>query len=244
MARRLTGLKREQASLARRIAKTELAEMRAAVARAKQAKRARLVAVSAAIASARERLKGRVARFRGQWRDWVNARVDEMRADAQRRYNKARSKARAKGTTAVQRAEGELAARRLLEQRISAAADWRRDQRQRGHRSTFVARAESDDQVRANLPPELLPVWERFKNRVKTRVPGKSRTEAFMEWVEENEDEIVSAMGDIAERQARETFERGESEAEYQERLKREQRRQPKKAAAWEYEALDEAIPF
>jgi hypothetical protein len=229
--------------LARRLSREERAQLRGAVDRARAAKRARINAVRAAIRRARARLADRLAAFRAQWREWVNERVAEMRADAERRYRAAREKARARGNTAIARAEAELAARDALEQRVRMGSAWKRDQLRRGHGSTFSRRQESDEQVRNNLPAELQPVWERFKSRVQTRVPGKSRTEAFVEWVSENEADVVAAMGAVAERQARETFERGESEARYLERLEREQRRRPRAGSDWVYSDLD-AIPF
>lgn len=53
-----------------------------------------------------------------------------------------------------------------------------------------IAKSESDDEVKGNIPPELLPTWERMKRAIKGS-PHKSRTETFLEWVEAHPSEIV-----------------------------------------------------
>jgi hypothetical protein len=59
-------------------------------------------------------------------------------------------------------------------------------------RSTARERTqEDDDAVRSNLPPELVPVFERHRKSFKGS-PKRSRTEAFLEWAEENPDEILA----------------------------------------------------
>lgn len=50
-------------------------------------------------------------------------------------------------------------------------------------------RSESDDAVRANLPPDLADVFEVVKGQIKERA-GRSRTEAFLEWVEAHPDDV------------------------------------------------------
>lgn len=51
-------------------------------------------------------------------------------------------------------------------------------------------RQEDDDRVRSNLPPELLPVFERVKRKIKGSA-RRSRTEEFLEWAQENPDEVL-----------------------------------------------------
>lgn len=59
---------------------------------------------------------------------------------------------------------------------------------------------ESDDEVRRNLPDELARVWDKVKSR-----PGmkkskrRSRTEAFVEWVEAHPDEVSRMLADVGE---------------------------------------------
>lgn len=60
-------------------------------------------------------------------------------------------------------------------------------------RSTKAERKhESDDEVRYNLPAELLPLYEKIKRTL--RVPaGMSRTEAVLHYAEEHPDEVLEA---------------------------------------------------
>ena len=51
-------------------------------------------------------------------------------------------------------------------------------------------RSESDDEVLYNIPPELVPTWEHVKRGIRGN-DRKSRTEAFLEWVELHPSEIV-----------------------------------------------------
>jgi hypothetical protein len=59
-------------------------------------------------------------------------------------------------------------------------------------RTTARERAqESDDAVRSNLPPELVLVFDVVKKHIKGS-PRRSRTEAFLEWAEENPGEVYA----------------------------------------------------
>ncbi|HEY2405577.1 MAG TPA: hypothetical protein VGI10_06230 [Polyangiaceae bacterium] len=70
-------------------------------------------------------------------------------------------------------------------------------------RSTARERAaEDDDAVRRNLPPELLPVFEIVKKKIKGS-PRRTRTEAFLEWAEENPEEILAVHEVAAEQYLR-----------------------------------------
>lgn len=51
-------------------------------------------------------------------------------------------------------------------------------------------RQEDDDRVRSNLSPELVVVFNRVAKRIKGN-SRRSRTEAFLEWVNENPDEVL-----------------------------------------------------
>jgi predicted nucleic acid-binding Zn-ribbon protein len=68
--------------------------------------------------------------------------------------------------------------------------------------------SESDDEVRANIPPELVRLFDRVRRSIKG-TPRKSRTEAFLEYAEEHPSEVYEAIDDqtdalIAELQRRE----------------------------------------
>lgn len=61
---------------------------------------------------------------------------------------------------------------------------------------------QSDDAVRRNLPPDLVPVFDAIKGRIKGS-PKRSRTETFLQWVEENPGEVVAMQDKRAERELR-----------------------------------------
>lgn len=64
------------------------------------------------------------------------------------------------------------------------------EERRRKHKRLPVeAIRESDDNVRGNIPAELLPVFEKVKRQIKGS-PNISRTEAFLHYVEENPDDV------------------------------------------------------
>lgn len=102
--------------------------------------------------------------------------------------------ASAEGREAVTKAKAALAAFRA-EQREGAAA--KRGPKLR--RTAGEARAESDDEVRRNVGPELHAVWRRVKKTIHGSA-RLSRTEAFREWCERNPAEVERIQWEDAER--------------------------------------------
>jgi len=122
--------------------------------------------------------------------------------DAEREAIRARTRA------IIASARAEISARR------ADAASLRRIERgnktaaaMRPKVSRAVRRSESDDEVRANIDPELTGLWERVKRGIRGDA-RKTRTEAFLEYVEAHPDEVWSGIDDktdalIAELEAR-----------------------------------------
>jgi hypothetical protein len=113
-----------------------------------------------------------------------NAKAKLQQSCAARR-DLARSEARAKVEASKQsrrQARADYSELKQLERQA--------EQRRRKHKALPAeAIRESDDEVRANIPPELLPVFEQVKRSIKGNAK-KSRTEAFLEYVEENPDDV------------------------------------------------------
>jgi len=65
-------------------------------------------------------------------------------------------------------------------------------------RKAIEAISESDDAVRRNVPPELIPIFNRIKGRIKGK-RTRDRTEAFLEWVEEHPEDVVAMQAGAAE---------------------------------------------
>jgi hypothetical protein len=72
-------------------------------------------------------------------------------------------------------------------------------------------RSESDDEVRVNIPAELVALFERVKGGIKAS-PRETRTEAFLRYAEEHPDEVLTALDDKTEALIRD-LERKEREA-------------------------------
>ena len=118
----------------------------------------------------------------------------------------------------------------LAERRIKKAG---------ARRSKREAAAESDDEVRANIPAELVHVFNRVRRSIKPR-EGMSRTEAFLHWAEENPEEVYAHEAEAADRAtARLVAELKELERQ----AHQERRAQPRKTRA-HVVPLAEAVPF
>jgi len=97
----------------------------------------------------------------------------------------------------IQRLRIALADERKFQEEMRRIAKGNRE-RQRTSRTTKTVserRGESDDEVRSNIPEELIPLFNRVKRSIKA---GKrlSRTEAFMKYAEEHPGEEYEAIED------------------------------------------------
>lgn len=111
-----------------------------------------------------------------------------------------RERAALEGARLVEQRKGELGEEQALEKLVRSA-----DRRgiKGSVRSTAAERAsESDDEVRANIPSELVPAFEKNKRFIKG-TPRKTRTEAFLQWAEENPAEVWALQNEQAEREIR-----------------------------------------
>lgn len=103
--------------------------------------------------------------------------------------------ASAKGRDEVAKARAALAVfRREERERIESE----RRRRPKLRRTSSEARQESDGEVSANIPPELRPVWRRVKHAIHA-APRRSRTEAFLEWVEANPTDVQHILWEHAD---------------------------------------------
>jgi hypothetical protein len=132
------------------------------------------------------------------------------------------------GTECVEEVQGVIYLRR-----IEAA---NRQRRREGPGITRLKRqGESDDEVRANVPPDLVALFERVKRSIKAS-PRMSRTEAFLKYDEEHPSEVLEAIDDKTDALIRE-LERKEREAA------RALRRGPPRPPRYTPEQLEE-VPF
>lgn len=102
--------------------------------------------------------------------------------------------ARQQGSAEVARRRAKLKGEKRFEGQMGAV------ERPRKLRSTTgERRQESDDEVRSNLPPDMVRVFDRVRRHIKGG-PRKTRTEAFFEWAEENPAEVFELLQHDADR--------------------------------------------
>jgi hypothetical protein len=186
----------ERAAMLKARDRKRLQALRGQVKEAKRRKREAMKRARTLCKLARRRVRERVKELRASERQRLNQIVTELRTTerAACRARKARVKA-AGGSVELQR-------RRLLleEQRTQQAM--RRAERRAAlqvRTSSRERQQESDERVRNNLPPELRPLWDRFKGDFKN-TKRATRTEAFLEWAEANPEEVIRMQSDQADR--------------------------------------------
>lgn len=153
--------------------RSRVAELRQLIKVARAEKRAAIRGVQLQCAQARKKLRS----------------VCQLRAD----------RARAQGDNVIAARRGELGEQREIDRTI-------RDVDARGKRGPGVKRAtlrerraESDDEVRANIPRAMVGVFDSVRRYVKPTA-RMSRTEAFLQWAEENAGEVYAIQAQQAER--------------------------------------------
>lgn len=123
-----------------------------------------------------------------------------------------RNRARATGAAEVEERRGVLQSEKGYERQIRNA-----DRPRQLRRTTAEKRQESDDEVRSNLAPDMVRVFDSVRRHIKG-TPRKSRTEAFLQWAEENPGEVFDIMQHDADRYLSQLLAEQES-------LQRQQRR-------------------
>lgn len=121
-----------------------------------------------------------------------------MRAAAKRQCDARKDRIRAAASSEADKRRKLLVEERRLQRQI-AAAD--RKARSAEVRLRKTRARESDDEVRHNLPDDLIPVFNKVRRAIKPR-DDMSRTEVFLQWAEENPGEVVAIQMDEAEREA------------------------------------------
>lgn len=191
-------LQKELAKDLREKDRAKLGLLRAKIQNARIERRGMLRAARASCQTARAELKARQAVQRAEF---VTAQRFERVVERQA-CSSGKESAKAKG------AELETGARRSAKEEAIFQRQMRRGEksaavRQRA-RSTARERAEEDDDaVRSNIPAELRAVFDKVKRKIKGS-PKRTRTEAFLDWAEENPDEIIAVQQEAADKELRE----------------------------------------
>jgi len=174
-------LQRELASHLREKDQAALALLRAKIQGARVERRHRLHA-------ARQSCRGALLSLRQRQREerrQVTLTHHAERAQGRATCNSGKQQAREEGQLLERQAESQYKDERLFQRQM------RRATKPRVERSTVRERKqEDDDAVRNNLPSELIPVFEKHRRAIRGSA-RRSRTEAFLEWAEENPDEVL-----------------------------------------------------
>ena len=102
--------------------------------------------------------------------------------------------AKASGASEIARRRSKLLEEKGFEQKMRDVERPRALRSTRGER-----RQESDDEVRSNLEPDMVRVFDAVRGHIKGNL-RKSRTEAFLQWAEENPGEVFDLMQHDADR--------------------------------------------
>lgn len=176
---------RTLAELRRRIAHLAV-ELRHALARLRDAsKRARRIQSAA------------LKRYRSEQRARIKAHCDALRSALRVKLSARKEAIRARYASSLDRAHHELRAHKSHAKALARVAK----HAERKVESARVARRESDDEVRGNLPADLVPVWTALGRKLPSKAK-KSRTEGFLDWVEENPEEVLRWQADRAQKLA------------------------------------------
>lgn len=151
---------------------------------------------------------------------------------------------RSRAAPVIEAADAALAEARR-DRRAAAVVErsGRERERERGKRATAAERrAESDDAARADLPPELVPVFDKVRKRIKANA-RMSRAEVFLKWAEENPSEVLAIQDADAERAVAELIREREA-AEKKLRSRKRYRRSAEELAEELAKKEDEEVPF
>lgn len=156
-------------------------KLRREIERARRATfKARLVELGELIKAARIARREAIL---GVKQDCAQKRID-LRQSCQTRA----AVAKASGASEVARRRSKLLEEKGFEQKMRA-----HERPGKLRSTTGERRQESDDEVRSNLEPDMVPVFNAVRKHIKGAA-RKSRTEAFLQWAEENPGEVYDLM--------------------------------------------------
>jgi hypothetical protein len=170
-----------------RIKRQALAHIQARIGQLRARRRQALRFVAGKCREARHRARDAIKRRRVAARDALRVELRAIRSECSNRCKLRKHRVRASYDGAIARERAALVERRERES-LSRKLDTHRAKHARKHRAA-ERRSESDDEVRANIPAELVAIFDRVRSKVRGS-PGLSRTEAFTHWIEEHPDEV------------------------------------------------------
>lgn len=206
-------LRAELARGQREQAREALRKLRASLEEARATRARRVARIRRTCSEQRQALRSEAQRLREQV-----ARVAAERRLLRETCREAVKDTRAESEQQLEDRRGMLAAERLYQlqarERVPA----------KPRRTAAETRAESDGEVAANIDPAYLPIWQKMRRKIRGN-QRMSRTEAFLQWIEEHPHEADAIIEEDAVRALRE--------------LERKERAASKRA-----QVLDDDVPF
>ncbi|MFI5296766.1 MAG: hypothetical protein ACHREM_01600 [Polyangiales bacterium] len=226
----------------KRKARVHLAQLRADLKAARDKRKVALVAARERCRAHRLDVRERLKAHRLQVIADLRATLQAERLAARQECSVDLGKARAIKDE-IESSKAKVEAERKYQRQMRHLDRSHRD-RLRAHKQTSARerRAESDDLVRGNIDGALVPLFDRIKRQI-TGSARKTRTEEFLEWCEENPNDVVVILEEENEKKLRE-LEKEERKAmrEMAALAKHEERHRPKRARATAAELA--AVPF
>ncbi|MCC7542722.1 MAG: hypothetical protein IT379_41280 [Deltaproteobacteria bacterium] len=215
----------------------KLTQLQESLTHARATKRARLREVRDQCRADQRRISETAKAKRAE----LNAAVRTEREGAKGSCSLARGHARETGTEGVEKVKRVLGEERAEQRRLKLYEKPREaflgKRSKRGIAAAAERRTESDDEVRANLGPEMLPVFEKVKRSIHA-TPRMTRTEAFLQFVHDN----PHVVWEVHEKQAADELRRLEREEREHRRAMKHPRRYKRGPA--ELTASLEGVPF
>ncbi|HEY6459058.1 MAG TPA: hypothetical protein VIY73_02875 [Polyangiaceae bacterium] len=179
----------------RRQQREHLVDLRAQVRQARADRHAAIVDAKSRCRSERRAVRERLQVLREQVLQELRETVAGERAAAKETCSIRQNEAR-RITDRIKRVRAELDAERSFQRDMRRIERANRHRTNAAHRATAAElRSQSDDEVRANIPDDLIPLWERVKRSIRGS-DRKSRTEAFLQYAEEHPHEILEMLED------------------------------------------------
>ncbi len=176
--------------------------IRSEIRRVKGQHKETLRAVAGACRAARLELVAKAKELRARALAELREATKAKKLEARHHCRARKADHRTRTTSEVDRQRAQIRADREFRAELQRIEAWNRKKAPKVA-SAAVRRLESDDAVRSNIPPELVPLFERVRTRIKG-TPRKTRTEAFLEYAQENEREVLEVLEEGGERLVRE----------------------------------------
>jgi hypothetical protein len=193
-------LRRMRADMLRQQDRVKLEELTQALRTARARRKAALRATVRSCKGWRQHATARIRERRREELEKLKIEAAELRQQARNRCQARRETIRSAGGRVVARKAATLREERELQAQLKRLAKDASMKAARHKASAKERRAESDDYVRGNLPPELVGVFDRVKGTIKGSA-RRTRTEAFLEWVQEHPEDVLRHQENAADRE-------------------------------------------